>query len=125
MPSTVQWENMFDEAVDLAARRKLSETLSKINRIRSYQRRQGSSLENNSWHVAELLYLEAVVLERARHFERAKAVRMKLAKLYLNQTRLRANQWLLPFCQRCASRKLDFAPNWFTVAKEMYAESLQ
>jgi hypothetical protein len=119
-----QWEAMFDQAAAMAADRHLAGTLSKIKRIRGWQHRQPPhSAANNSWHHAELLYLEALVLERARHFQKAKAVRTKLAELFLKESRLWGDKWFLPWCRPCASRSLGFAPNWYSVAVEMRTDA--
>jgi hypothetical protein len=119
-----QWEAMFDQAVVMAAGRELANTLSKIRRIRAWQRRQPPhSAANNSWHDAELLYLEALVLERARHLQKARVVRVKLAGLFVTNSRLWGDKWFLPWCRPCASRSLGFAPNWYSVALELRSES--
>jgi len=78
-----RWETLFDEAVTLASRRRLSSSLSMIKRIRSWQHRQ--SFENHSWHNAELLWLQGLVLERARQRTKARSV----GNVWQNSLRLR------------------------------------
>ena len=117
-----QWEAMFDEAVALAATRHLGSTLSKIKRIRSWQRRQYGAA-NTLWHKAELFWLEGLILERARHVRRAEAIWTRLAELYLAETKTWGDKWFLPWCTPCASRSLGFAPNWYSVALQLRSVS--
>ena len=120
--AAAKWEEMFDEAVALASARQLAATLSKIKRIRSWQRQTDHGAANNSWHDAELLYLEALALDRARQTQKAQPVWTKLTKLYLKEKRQRGDDWFLPFCKRCASRTLGFAPSWYVIACEVRSE---
>lgn len=125
LPMTVKntaprWEAMFDDAVASAASRKLGSTVSMIRRIRRWQRHQYiHGPANHAWHLAELLWLEGVVLERARHFQRANTVWLKLADLYQVEAARWGDRWFLPWCRECASRQLGFAPNWYSVALQL------
>jgi hypothetical protein len=61
-----RWETLFEQAVTLAQDGCISETLSMLKRIRSWQHRQSRNRkENHDWHNAEVLWLQGVVLERA------------------------------------------------------------
>lgn len=118
---TTRWESSFDQAVETASQRKLAKTLSLLSRVRSWQRRQTEhSLENHDWHSAELLWLEGVVLERARRRAQAGQVWVRLARLFEHRFR-RNKTWMLPLCERCAERSLGFAPNWFAAAQRLLA----
>jgi hypothetical protein len=113
-----RWEELFDKAVELAANRRLSATLSLIKRIRAWQHRQPRhGNENHSWHDAELSWLQGVVLERARQRTRASRIWHRLGRFL--ETELKSEDWFLPKCGRCAERSLGFAPNWFSVASAL------
>lgn len=78
-----RWETLFDQAVTLADARRLSDTLSMLKRIRSWQHRQKRyGRENHDWHDAEVLWLQGVVLERARQPSKADPVWLRLAQVY-------------------------------------------
>jgi tetratricopeptide (TPR) repeat protein len=114
-----RWETLFDQAVTLAAARRLSDTLSMLKRIRSWQHRQNRyGKENHDWHDAELLWLQGVVLERARQPSKADPVWLRLARVYKDIARLGESAFL-PRCTRCAERVLGFAPSWFSVATQL------
>jgi hypothetical protein len=116
-----RWEREFDEVVRVAGRRRLRESLERIHRLRSWQRRQAEhGVENHSWHDAELLWLEGVVLERARRTRRAALVWARLATLLEDAGASEA--WYLPRCHTCARRELTFAPSWLTTARRLRAE---
>jgi hypothetical protein len=120
-PGISRWDDLFDRAVESASRRRLAETLTLVNQARSWQRRQSPEI-NTNWHRAELLWLEGVILERARRRTQAARVWTKLATFFERHFR-RTEFWMLPTCRRCAGRKLDFAPNWFTAAHRLRAVS--
>src|SRR5687767_8596422 len=110
---------LFDQAVALAEARRLSDTLSMLKRIRSWQHRQSRyGKENHDWHDAELLWLQGVVLERARQPSRADRVWLRLARVYKEIARLGESSFL-PRCARCAERVPGFALSWFSVATQL------
>jgi hypothetical protein len=110
-----RWEAEFDQAVSRAASRQLTETLGRIHRLRSWQRRQTRfSRENHEWHEAELLWLEGVVLERARRHRQATSVWATLGAIC--HTNRSSEAWFLPNCPACAARKLGFALSWLDAA---------
>jgi tetratricopeptide (TPR) repeat protein len=114
-----RWETLFDQAVTLADARRLSDTLSMLKRIRSWQHRQTRyGRENHDWHDAELLWLQGVVLERARQPSKADPVWLRLAQVYQVIARSGESAFL-PRCARCAERVLGFAPSWFSVATQL------
>ena len=103
-----RWETLFDQAVTLAEARRLSDTLSILKRIRSWQHRQKRyGKENHDWHDAQLLWLQGVVLERARQPSKADSVWLRLARVYKDIARLGESAFL-PRCARCAERVLGF-----------------
>jgi tetratricopeptide (TPR) repeat protein len=113
-----RWETLFDEAVALASNRHLSDTLSMLTRIRSWQHRQTrNGTQNHDWHDAELLWLQGVVLERARQGAKAAGVWQRLARRF--KVIARRESSFLPQCARCAERVLEFAPSWFSVATQL------
>jgi hypothetical protein len=115
-PFGTRWELECDAAVASANRRRLSETLGRIHRLRSWQRRQTKfSRDNHEWHEAELLWLEGVVLERARRYQQARIVWGKLAEICRRNRGKEA--WFLPHCPACAARKLGFAISWLDAAR--------
>jgi hypothetical protein len=90
-----------------------------LKRIRSWQHRQSRyGKENHDWHDAELLWLQGVVLERARQPSKADPVWLRMARVYRDITRLGESAFL-PRCSRCAERVLGFAPSWFSVATRL------
>ena len=114
-----RWETLFDQAVTLAQDGSISETLSMLKRIRSWQHRQSRyGKENHDWHDAELLWLQGVVLERAGQRSDADATWRRLARVYKEILRLGESSFL-PKCARCAERVLQFAPSWFSVATQL------
>jgi tetratricopeptide (TPR) repeat protein len=114
-----RWEMLFDKAVVLASQRRLSDTLSMLKRIRSWQHRQSRhSTQNHDWHDAELLWLQGVVLERAGQTAKASEVWQRLGRLFEVIAR-RGESSFLPQCARCAERLLGFAPSWFSVATQL------
>jgi tetratricopeptide (TPR) repeat protein len=114
-----RWETLFDQAVTLADARRLSDTLSMLKRIRAWQHRQSRyGKENHDWHDAELLWLQGVVLERARQPTKADPVWLRLARVYEVIAR-GGESAFLPRCARCAERVLGFAPSWFSVATRL------
>lgn len=113
-----RWETLFDEAVALASNRRLSDTLSMLTRIRSWQHRQTrNGTQNHDWHDAELLWLQGVILERARQGAKAADVWQRLARLF--KVIARRESSFLPQCARCAERVLEFAPSWSSVATQL------
>ena len=113
-----RWETLFDQAVALADAGRLSDTLSMLKRIRSWQHRHSRyGKENHDWHDAELLWLQGVVLERARQPSKADPVWLRLARVYKDIAR-HGESAFLPRCGRCAERVLGFAPSWFSVATQ-------
>jgi tetratricopeptide (TPR) repeat protein len=114
-----RWEALFDQAVAFAADRRVSDTLSMLKRIRSWQHRQSRyGYENHDWHDAELLWLQGVVLEHAGQSSKADPVWLRLARLYKSIARGGESSFL-PRCARCAERELGFAPRWFSVATRL------
>jgi tetratricopeptide (TPR) repeat protein len=90
-----------------------------LKRIRSWQHRQKRyGKENHDWHDAELLWLQGVVLERARQPSKADSIWLRLARVYKDIARLGESAFL-PRCARCAERVLGFAPSWFSVATQL------
>ena len=118
-PHNTRWETLFDQAVSLADARRLSDTLSMLKRIRSWQHRQKRyGRDNHDWHDAELLWLQGVVLERARQPLRAGSVWLRLARAYQGISS-HGESAFLPRCAHCAERVLGFAPSWFSVATQL------
>ena len=116
-----RWEREFDEVIRVAEGRRLRESLERIHRLRSWQRRQAEhGVENHPWHDAELLWLEGVILERARRSREAAPVWTRLARLL--ETAGALEDWYLPRCHTCARRELPFAPSWLTTARQLRAE---
>src|SRR5690349_9745389 len=108
------WDESLDDVVAEAASGRLAEALALLKRLR---RKDRGGLINHTWHDAEMLWLEAVVLEHARDAERAAAVWQRLARLFSTIAPL--ERYFLPICGYCADRELGFAPNWFTVASAL------
>jgi hypothetical protein len=116
-----RWEREFDEVIRAAGRRRLRESLERINRLRSWQRRQAEhGVENHSWHDAELLWLEGVILERARRRREAARVWTRLAALL--ERAGASEDWFLPRCHSCARRELPFALSWLMAARLLRRE---
>src|SRR5262245_45015130 len=94
-----RWEREFDAALASASRRHLADSLGRSRRLRAWQRRQPENgLENHSWHEAELLWLEGIVLERAGQSRGAAQAWARLADLYCRSV---GEAWLLPRCHTC------------------------
>lgn len=113
-----RWEQEFDIAVRSAAALRLRESREHIHRLRAWQRRRTRhGRENHAWHEAELLWLEGVILERARRTQQASVVWRRLAGIFAEHRHLEG--WFLPGCPTCASRQVPFTVSWLSVARSL------
>ena len=114
-----EWERHFESAVDLAVHGKTTASLAKVARLRRWQRRQPlNGLDNHSWHDAELLWLEGVLLERSRQARKARLVWTRVARLLAAAIRA-GETWFLPRCETCARRPAVLAPQWLGTARRL------
>ena len=112
-----RWHELFEAAVESVSSRRLSEALSRLDRVGSWQRRQTrNGTENHSWHDAEVLWLRGVALERARRRALARATWARLASAYAKSLK-RTISSFEPYCLRCGERELSFSPTWAAAAR--------
>lgn len=112
-----RWHELFEAAVESVSSRRLSEAVSRLDRVGSWQRRQTRhGTENHFWHDAEVLWLRGVALERARRRALARATWTRLARLYAKSVR-RPISSFEPYCLCCGERELSFSPNWAAAAR--------